>query len=460
MPVRFRITFLFTLAVFIILGILCLSVYYFSAQSRVSTIKKRLTNRAITTARFLRHSDVFDTTLVHRIDSLTSLALKGKSVEVFNEQNQRIYHYSDVPSDNVNLPSNILDMARESGIGYFSSAEKEVVVYSDTSNPEKTVIVSAAEDADGNESLGILKKILASSFIAGVVASFVAGLFFSGRLLRPVRKITGDITEISAYNLERRIETGKNKDEWYELSSTLNQLFDRLKSSFELQRRFISNASHELSTPLTLIGTQLEVALQRNRTEDAYRQAMQTVLADVRHMSNLVQTLLQFASTSGNPGGLDIEPLRIDEILMQLPADVQKQDNRYAVSLQFDHLPEQEEQLLLFGNERLLYTAIRNVVINACKYSPDHHARIRFEPDEKNFIITIEDNGPGMKASELEYIFQPFYRIREHGPEKGFGLGLSLTYQILKMHKGTIQVQSVVGKGTTFTIGLPAGILI
>ena len=245
MPVRFRITISFSLAVLFILGIVCVSVYYFSAEYRLTTIKKRLTNRGITTSKLLRQSDVFDIAIVRRIDSLTIMSLRRKSVEIFNGSNQKIYHYSDTHSDSILLSAGILNAARKSGLEYFSAGQKEVVVYSDTTSPDRAVIVSAAEDADGKESLKALKKILIAVFIGGVLASLIAGLVFSGRLLRPVQKITADINDISAYNLQRRIHTGKNKYEWNVLSLTLNQLFDRLKSSFELQRRFISNASHE-----------------------------------------------------------------------------------------------------------------------------------------------------------------------------------------------------------------------
>lgn len=460
MPVRFRITLLFTLAVFLILGILCVSVYYFSTTSRLATIKKRLTNRAITTARLLRQSDMFDVALIRRIDSLTSLSLKSKSVDVFNRLNQRIYHYSDEVADSTAVQVSRLEYARNTGIDYFSVRQKEVVVYSDLTDPDRLVIVSAAEDSDGNESLHTLQKILTVCFFAGVIASFITGFFFSGLLMLPIRKITQDVDDISAYNLDRRIHTGKNKDEWYNLSFNLNRLFDRLKSSFEMQRRFISNASHELSTPLTLISSQLEIALQRNRTEEQYRKVINSSLMDVRHMNNLVQTLLQFASTAGNPGGLNIEPVRIDEILMRLPADVQRQDIRYNVKLHFSGLPEEEEALLVLGNEELLFSAIRNVVINACKYSFNNLASVGFTLSENGFNITVADEGPGMAPEALDHIFQPFYRIEETRAEKGFGLGLSLTYQILKLHKGNIRVQSTVGAGSTFTIELPYGFVV
>ncbi|MEP7375404.1 MAG: HAMP domain-containing sensor histidine kinase [Chitinophagaceae bacterium] len=457
MPIRLRITFLFTFVVFIILGVVCLSIYYFSASSRVSTIKTRLTNRAITTERLLRQSELFDRNLIHRIDSLTTLSLKNKSVRAFNNSNDVIYNYNEVRSSSLVIGKEILQEAREKEIFYFARGKMEAVAYHNPDNKEGVVVICAAEDEDGNNILHRLRKILIISFIGGTFLSFAGGLFFSTGLLQPVRKITIEVNDISAYNLDRRIHTGQNKDEWYQLSVTLNQLLDRLKDSFELQRRFISNASHELSTPLTLISSQLEISLQRNRSEEEYRKAMSLVLQDVQHMNNLVQTLLKFATASGNDGGLDIDLVRIDEILMRLPGQIQKQDKEHSVSLQFNDLPEQEEKLLVFGNEELLFTAVQNIVVNACKYSPDHHADAALYLNENGFSITVTDKGIGIEENELKNIFQPFYRIGESRTAKGVGLGLSLANRIIKLHKGTITVVSKPGLGTTFTIELPAG---
>lgn len=457
MPVRLRITLLFTVVAFLILGIVCLSIYYFSASSRVTTIKTRLTNRAITTARLLRQSEVFDRYVIHRIDSLTTISLKNKSVQAYSADNEIIYSYHDPGTTGLAIDSTVLIKARDKGVYYFTEGKKEAVAYYNSDKNDGVVTICGAEDEDGNNILKRLRQILILSFILGTVLSFTGGLFFSKGLLQPIKKITSEVNDISVYNLERRIRTSTTRDEWYHLSNTLNELLDRLKESFDLQRRFISNASHELSTPLTLISSQLEISLQRNRTEEEYRNAMKIILKDVQYMNNLVQTLLKFATASGNAGGLNIDLVRIDEILMRLPGEIQKQDEGYSVSLHFDRLPEKEENLLVFGNEELLFTAVRNIVTNACKYSPDHHADVAFFMDEKSFRISITDKGVGIEEKEISNIFQPFYRIEEVRTIKGFGLGLSLANRIIKLHKGNIAVSSVPGSGTTFTIQLPSG---
>ena len=274
-------------------------------------------------------------------------------------------------------------------------------------------------------------------------------------MLRPVRKIADELNTISAQSLAHRIKTGNANDEWNYLTETLNDLLNRLQESFVIQRRFISAASHELSTPLTSISSQLEVSLQKDRATEEYRLVMQSVYQDVRDLSKLTQTLLEFATMSGNTGGIELNLIRIDEVLMRLPGEMTKMDKGYLVKLEFDQLPDDEERLLVFGNAELLFTAIKNIVSNACKYSINRLAKVKLSVDQSIIIVSVEDEGKGIPENELQNIFQPFYRTEDSRSIVGFGMGLPLVNRIIKLHKGHIKVNSVVGKGTTFNIQLP-----
>jgi two-component system, OmpR family, sensor histidine kinase ArlS len=456
MPVRVRITLLFSVLVFVILGLVCSGIYYFSYEARINNIKTRLTNRAITTGRLLSQQEIFDRQLVQRIDSSTTLSFKNISVQVYNYLNKRVYAYNDVLGDTLVVTPQILNNARVKGKLYFKQDQREVVAYHYVDNNSRLVLIVAGEDIQGKENLKNLSQILLLSLLFGNIFVLISGYFFSKGLLLPIKNISKDVAEISAQNLTRRIELGKSRDEWYQLSETLNELLNRLQDSFDMQRRFISNASHELSTPLTAILSQLEVNLKRERSAQEYRNLLESIYQDVQHLAKLTQTLLEFAKASGNIGGLEIDLVRVDEIILGLPSEVAKINAAYSVKIEFDQLPEEEESLLVFGNEPLLSTAIRNVVINACKYSTDHQAFIRLRVSKQAISVSVEDTGKGIESSEIDKIFQPFYRIADTRGEGGFGLGLSLANRIIKIHKGSINVSSQVGKGTTFQILLPS----
>jgi signal transduction histidine kinase len=382
--------------------------------------------------------------------------LKDKLVQAYDDADEKIYSYSDIPGDTLKIEKELLDQVRVKGQLFFRSGEKEVVAYRYEDRNHRFIMIAAGDDMEGKNHLAQLRKILWLSLVYGIIIALAGGYFFSRGLLKPLINIADEVNEISAQNLARRIQMGSSKDEWYYLSYTFNELLNRLQDSFDLQRRFISNASHELSTPLTSISSQLEVSLLKDRSPEEYRKVMSSILQDVRHMNKLTQTLLEFAKASGSSGGLEFHLIRVDEVLMRIPSELQKISKDYIVSLQFAELPEEESALLVFGNEELLFTALKNIVVNACKYSSDHKASIRFQAETGRMIIHIEDHGVGIPEEELEHIFQPFYRVEEDKKVGGFGLGLSLASRIIKLHKGEIQVTSKRGEGTSFTVKLPA----
>lgn len=455
MPVRLRITLLFTATVCIILLVVETTVYYISYKSRLNFIKTRLTNRAVNIASLLSRSEVFNSQLIQKIDTSTSVSVRDKEIQVYDRQNNKIYSYSDRPLDTIVINEKILQDAKQKGEIYFTKGRKEAIaLYNKNAG---LVIVSATYDEPGKKNLRQLKIILLLSLLGGVIISLAGGYFFSGKLLQPVRNIADDVNEISAKSLAKRIKTGKAKDEWHYLAETLNKLLNRLQQSFEMQCRFISNASHELSTPLTSISNQLEVSLQRDRDAVHYRSVIESIQQDVQHMNKLTQTLLEFAKASGNPGGLEIEPVRIDEIILRLPAELAKINSSYVVKPEFDNLPDDQSQLLVFGNEELLFIAVKNIVLNACKYTSDHLAIVRLKTLPGLIIIDIIDNGQGIASAELGNIFQPFYRTDSASTTPGFGLGLSLASQIVKLHKGKIIATSQINTGTMVTVTLQSG---
>lgn len=456
MPVKVRISLLFTVAVFIILMIVGGVVYYISDRSRLNVVKTRLTLRANNIASFFKQSEVFNSQLIQRMDTSTAASARDKEVQVYDRYNKKVYSYSDRRTDTLILDTVFLNQVREQENIFFVRGGKEAIaMYNKQSD---IVIISATYDEPGKRHLTQLRITLWLSIIGGGIISLAGGYFFAGRLLRPIRQIADEVNEISAKNLTQRIRTGRTKDEWYYLSSTLNDLLNRLQGTLEMHRRFISNASHELSTPLASISSRLDISLHQHKLADEYRNVMTAVHKDAVQLNKLTQTLLEFAKTSGDESGLEIQPVRVDEIVLRLPAELAKIKSNYVVLLEFENLPADEDRLLTFGNEELLFTAVKNIVVNACKYSADHKALIKLQASDDEISIAVVDNGPGIAGNELEDIFQPFYRGNSVGTIPGFGLGLSLTRRIIKLHKGRIHVESDIKNGTTFLIVLPSAL--
>jgi len=455
MKIKYRITLLFTVVVTAILLLLCISVYYFSNLNREIEFRERIKNRAITTVSLLIKVAGINKDILRRIDETTLVSLEQKSFVVYDYNDKEVYSYTDEGATPVKVTTAILERTKMKGEYYFIRKSRDVVAIRYEDNGNQYIVVGAAYDKDGFQKLSELKFILIFSFITGVLITFLSGLFFSKRLVVPIQKITSEVKEISSQNLSRRIDIREPKDELYQLSSTFNELLNRLQESFEIQRRFIANASHELSTPLTSVSSQLEITLQNERSADEYRSVIYSVYDDVKSLTQLTRSLLEIAKASGTSDGIELSLVRIDELLMRLPAELRKADSKYLIELHFETFPDNEDKLLVFGNTDLLYSAIKNIVVNACKYSENHTANVSLFFSDNELQIVVSDEGPGIKEDEITLVFQPFYRGEEVTVKQGFGLGLPLASRIIKLHKGTITVNTVKGKGSAFTITIP-----
>jgi signal transduction histidine kinase len=201
--------------------------------------------------------------------------------------------------------------------------------------------------------------------------------------------------------------------------------------------------------------SQLEVTLQKNRSDEEYKQVITSVHEDVQQMQQLTKSLLEIAKT-GTEGGIELSEVRIDEVLLKVTADVQKNSEAYKVLLEFGDFPDDEKAFLVFGNGDLLYSSLRNIADNGCKFSYNHHVMVNLLFENDNVIVEFKNYGDPITEAESENIFQPFYRSATASPIRGFGLGLPLAQRIINMHKGTIKVHSSRELGTTFTITLPS----
>jgi signal transduction histidine kinase len=213
-----------------------------------------------------------------------------------------------------------------------------------------------------------------------------------------------------------------------------------LQESFEIQGRFISNASHELSTPLTAIGNQIDVVLQKQRSNEEYLEVLRSVQSDVQQMNALTQQLLNSARTVRG-GILPTEPVRIDEIIMELPSQLKKTNAGYIVRTFFDEFPDDENLFTVNGNYELLLSAFKNIAENACKYSPDNTVSISMSLIANKIVILFNNVCESFDVTDTAAIFQPFQRGANAMNTEGHGLGLSLARRIIQLHKGEIKAE-------------------
>ncbi|MEZ5017233.1 MAG: HAMP domain-containing sensor histidine kinase [Flavipsychrobacter sp.] len=455
MPIRYRITIVYAVIVAIVLSLFSVSVYYYAYNSKQKSFQEELTNQAISTCVLLRINEL-DAQKVKEVCSASFFGEEQRSIAIYDYTYRRIFSYNDKGVSSLAVSQDILKKASAEKPYIFEDNGRLAIAVRHLTSTGNYTIVAAAVDKGAQEWLSNLRWMLIAGFLICMLIVAIAGYFYSLSLVNSISRFTENIERISSEKFSLRLDTGTDKDELQKLAITINDLLDRLQASFDTQRRFIDNASHELSTPLASISSQLDVTLQRDRTAEEYIKSMLSISDDVKRLSLLVRSLLEIAKVSGSMGGTELTSLRVDELIMRLPADMKKASPFYDVKIQFDEFPDDETFFVIFGNEHLLYSAFRNIVHNACKFAENKSAIVKLSFSETHVTISILDTGPGIKPNDLKHIFQPFYRSKTHDTYiSGAGLGLALANRIIKLHKGSIEVKSEEGEGTSFVITLP-----
>lgn len=436
-----------------ILLVLNISVYYLTSVEVNDVFYKRLKSRASSNAQIFDYFGDSSVTVLYRIDGGTLAMLPRKTVAIYDSLGNQLYHFVSVTADSLRIEGEVLQDIRESGEERFTIGSRDAIGINYTGG-RNIVIVVAADNEDGRLRLAELKKVMIISMLIAIIVTIITGYIFSSQLVRPISSIIRDVNAISSHNLSKRLPTGISQDELNKLAKTFNELLDRLQESFDTQRRFISNASHELSTPLTSILSQLQVTFQKERSIDEYKRVILSVQEDVEQLRQLTKSLLEIAKT-GTQGSIELHELRMDELLLKLSSDLKRSNSGYHVVLEFNELPEDERRSSVFGNYDLLYSALRNIIENGCKYSPDKTSVVQLQFPDHSILVKVRNKGDVITEQEIEQIFQPFFRGENVGETKGFGLGLSLAKRIIALHKGEISVNSN-HEGTVFSIQLPS----
>jgi len=305
------------------------------------------------------------------------------------------------------------------------------------------------------DTLKNLKIILLTAVPVVLLLTALIGRFIARRALKPVAKITQTAKDIgSGANLSQRIPVSEVKDEIGQLALTFNSMMDRLESSFTQMRQFSSDASHELRTPLTVLKGQSELALGKERKPEEYQEVISSNLEEVQYMSKVLEDLFLLSKSDENQIALDCESVDLKSLIEEVckHAEIIASDKNVKIAIAY------LEGVQVYGDPVRLRQMIWNVVVNGIKYT-QHGGEVKISTRHKGggVLITIQDNGIGISEEDLPLIFNRFYRVDKarSRQEGGTGLGLSICKFIVDAHKGSIDIESKLGKGTKFKITLP-----
>lgn len=446
MNIRTRLTLLFTLLVASIMLLFSLSIYYLYNQHRENEFQQRLESKAIRTGQ-----------LGHRAepDSGDELAnMIAGQVLVYDQQDREVYR-SKPTNPIFSLSAGIQRQVREGRLVRMRQDTLEAVAVCFSANGQSYVAVASGYDRLGFNKLDRLRQILFFGWLLSLVVVGVAGWLFASDALRPVAELIEQAKAISATNIHRRLRVGRQRDELSLLAVTFNDMLQRLEEAFVSQKSFVSHASHELRTPLTIMMSQVEVALMQTRTQAEYKESLDELLDTVKGMIGLVNGLIELVWANSDAVTLTYQSVRVDELLWQARANIIAKCPHYQIDIDFENMPDQEEDLMLPGEGPLLTTAFQNLMENGCKYSPENSVTVILAFMPYQMRVSFVDQGVGIPAVDLPHIFEPFYRADNVMAIHGYGIGLALTQRIVDLHRASIQVDSAEKKGTMITVTFP-----
>lgn len=307
---------------------------------------------------------------------------------------------------------------------------------------EVTIIVSGAQQSFGTTNWYITAAV---TLLGGVLAYFV-----SGRALKPLRSFAAQVENVQPNNLADAQISEDVLPEFKQFSKSFNSMIKRLDEGFSAQRQFTGNAAHELRTPLALTQAQIELfAAEHPDVQPETAEFLKLLQEQTERMSQMTKTLLEMSELRSVPCNdrIELAPM-IEEVITDLEPIAEEK----GIALNYDG------NGTMIGSDTLIYRLIFNLTENAIRYNrANAQVHISVCDDGDKISIRVRDNGHGIPEQYRESIFQPFFRIdksrsRAHG---GVGLGLSLVWEIVLLHKGAIKIEESSDKGTVMLVTLP-----
>ncbi|EJO5347365.1 HAMP domain-containing protein [Clostridium botulinum] len=419
----------------------------------------------------------------------TYTVLFGFRFFLIEETKNNLNMYVEIVSDNIKsiskIPEELLDSIAKKGNTSISILEKDKsIVYSTNKemkeyerdfkedspyiirgndNVERLVLNKSFELNNETYYIQIIKDLQKeneyfhlSLIILGVLNIVIISIIIKSgsgigkKVVNPINEMNYTIKKINVQNLDTRLNVKGSHDELRELAQTVNDMFDRIEESYENQNRFVSDASHELRTPIAVIQGYANMLYRWGKDDrEVLEEAITAIKDESENMKELVEKLLFLARVDKKTQEINKEKFYINKLLDEIVRETRLIDSSHNI------INERNKDILVFADYKLLKQALRIFVDNSLKFTPENgQITVGAHIDKNKVVITVEDTGLGIPKKDIPYIFDRFYRAdKSRSKDKGgTGLGLSIAKWIIKEHRGIIEIKSRVNVGTKIKI--------
>jgi len=447
---RYMLNFGFLVAGILLIYSVIIMTFYFFYRSEDFYI--RLKNKAVNSATLLFNVKGISYPLLKIIDDKTVTNMNNVTVIILNKDRKVVYSNRDSLDIN-NLLSTFRKLNWDRSERHLEN-KTLFISFQRSYNGSNFYVLASGSDLYGQAELQKLLVITLISFLISLLIILGASYFNALQSVRPLKSIIKQIKMINPGSLKDRLSITAH-DEIAELSSTFNSMLSRIEKAVEDQRMFVSNVSHELRTPVTSIIGQLEVTLLRDRDETEYKTIVLSVLEDMKNLKTIINGFFALAESDIDNIQSFFNKVRMDELLFSTKDDIQRRSKFMNIQIEFDNIPDDENELMVYGSEHLLRLLVSNLIDNACKFSDPPKVKIKITFINSTVSLQFIDNGIGIPNEDIKHIFEPLFRAKNVGIKSGHGIGLSIVKRIADIHDAKIDIESVLNIGTTIKITFP-----
>ncbi len=455
MNLKLRFALLFTSFVAGILLITCTSIYFLYASYREEDYYNRVE---------LEGEDLYK---IYQSLSMKNPIVKQKDVlEVHRIAliNERLFvldsnlslTFSLGVASAVNIPQIDYAKVRKKGkLKLTDAAQNQIVaIY----KPEQNAyLITEAFDRVGLKKVYTMSIILLGVFAGSLLLTAVISFLFVKQAIKPIVELSDQMQRTNVFNLSERITVKPARDEINAIAKNFNAMLERIRTGFEFRKSFVQQSSHELRTPLAVMLSQTEAALNSVNDVEGYRKVLLSLKEDQQHLIELTNALLQISQNEQLEFVDNWPSLRVDELLYDTVAYFNKSFPDGKIDISYDHLPDDDRELMVKGNESLLRSAFINLIKNAYLYSVDKAVQIIIYTGNEQLSIVFQNKGKQLKPDEVVKMFLPFFRGANAESKKGFGLGLAIIERIIQIHKGKLSYTAEGENLNQFSVEFPVG---
>lgn len=312
--------------------------------------------------------------------------------------------------------------------------------------------------ANVDEDVAVLTRLMTIAGAAVLLLAPLGGFWLAGRATHPLGRIIHTAARLRPRRMEERLPIRGTGDQLDRLSITINRFLDLIADHLERNREFVANAAHELRSPLAAIQSSVDVALNADRTPQAYQDLLCEIVDECRRLGVLVNQLLLLAEGDGGELLAVREPTRLDQLVAASVDMFRGAAEERGILLSADF----NGALPVVGDPGRLRQVINNLIDNSLKFTPPGgrvEVVLRHDAADGQAVMRVSDTGSGISPVDLPHVFERFYRgdksRQRNDGDSGNGLGLSICRSIVTAHGGTIEARSVEGQGATFEVRLP-----